>query len=83
MGKRGRKLPPLTANDFKRVLRAAGWTAAKGTKHLAYEHPDKSGKVNIGDNWTRVTPGGWTFRSVLQQAGMTRKEFEELYWQTR
>lgn len=77
-------MPPLTTEDFKRVLRAAGWTRVPGTKHLAYEHPEKSGKVNLDEKWTQVIPGSWVFRSVvLDQAGMTRREFEELYWKTR
>ena len=84
MAKRGRKLPPLTAADFKRVLRAAGWLPVPGTKHLAYEHPDRPDKVNIDDKWTHVKPGSWVFRSVVvDQAGMTRREFEDLYWKTR
>lgn len=52
-----------------------------GTKHLAYEHPTKSGKVNIDEKWTSVKAGSWVFRSVvMDQAGITRREFEELYW---
>jgi predicted RNA binding protein YcfA (HicA-like mRNA interferase family) len=83
MGKRGRKLPPLTANDLKRVIHADGWRSVPGKDHLAFEHPTKRGKVNIDHKWTGVTPGGWVFRSVLRQAGLTRKRFEELYWTTR
>ena len=84
MAKRGRKLPPLTAEDFKRVLRAAGWAQVSGTKHLAYEHPTKPGKVNVDEKWRNVKAGSWVFRSVVyDQAGMTKEEFEELYWQTR
>lgn len=83
MGKSGRKLPPLTADDFKRVIRADGWLPVKGTKHLAYEHPTKRGKVNIDDKWTDVPPGSWAFKSVLQQAGLTRREFETLFWKKK
>jgi hypothetical protein len=84
MAKRGRKLPPLTAADFKRVLRAAGWLREPGTKHLAYYHPQKPSKVNIDEKWKNVKTGSWVFRSVVhEQAGMTRREFEELYWKTR
>jgi predicted RNA binding protein YcfA (HicA-like mRNA interferase family) len=84
MPKPGRKLPPLTAADFKRVLRAAGWVPVKGTKHLAYEHPEKPGKVNLDEKWRNVKPGSWVFRSVVRdQAGMTPTEFAKLYWRTK
>ncbi len=84
MGKRGRKLPPLTAKDLIRVLRADGWQQVKGTKHLAFEHSTKSGKVNVDEKWENIKTGDWVFRSVvIEQAGMTKKAFEALYWSTR
>lgn len=84
MAKRGRKIPPLTVEDFKRVLRADGWVQVEGTRHLAYEHPTKRGKVNLDEKWRNVRMGSWVFRSVvLEQAGLTRSEFERLYWKTR
>jgi predicted RNA binding protein YcfA (HicA-like mRNA interferase family) len=76
-----RRLPgALTADDLKRVVLADGWVRVKGTKHLAYEHPTKTGKVNIDENWEHVIPGGWVFNQVLANAGLTRKEFERLFW---
>ena len=84
MAGKGRKLPPLTAYDLIRVVKADGWFQVDGTKHLAFEHPTKLGKVSIDEKWTGVRAGGWTFRSVVtEQARMTRREFEELYWKTR
>lgn len=84
MAKSGSKLPLLSADDFVRVLLAAGWQPVEGTKHLAFEHPTKLGKVNVDAKWTSVKPGSWVFRSVVyEQAGMTRKDFEELFWETR
>ncbi len=78
-----RKIPPLTTADLERVLKAAGWREAKGTKHVAFEHSTKPGKVNVDEKWENVKLGSWTLRSVLQQAGMSRQEFVELYWKTR
>jgi hypothetical protein len=84
MAKSGRKLPLLTVEDFKRVLSADGWVQVQGTKHLAYEHPTKDGKVNLDEKWTSVRAGSWVFRSVVyEQAGVTKAEFVELYWKTR
>ena len=84
MGKRGRKLPPLTYADFRRVVLADGWRLVGGTKHENYEHPTKSGsKVSLDKKWENVKTGSWVFSSVLQQAGLSRAEFEELYWSTR
>jgi hypothetical protein len=62
------------------VVKADGWAQVPGTKHLAYKHPTKPGKVNIDAKWTRVKPGSWVFKAVLAQAGLTRQEFERLYW---
>lgn len=80
----GRKLPLLTADDFVRVLRAAGYVQVAGTKHLAFEHPTRPGKVNVDEKWQNVKAGSWVFRSVVyDQARLTKQEFEELYWKTR
>lgn len=81
---KGRKPPPLKADDFKRVLRALGYVAVDGTKHLAFEHPDRPGKVNVDEKWTGVKSGSWVFRSVVhEQMGLTTAEFFEVYWRTR
>jgi hypothetical protein len=80
MGKRGRKLPLLRFTDFRRVILADGWKPVSGTKHYAYEHPTKTGKVNLDEKWDRVKEGSWIFRSVLEQASLSKSEFAELYW---
>ena len=80
--KRGRgKLPVLTCDDLRRVIEADGWYRVPGTKHFAFEHPTKRGKVNLDEKWTNVKVGSWVFRSVIyDQAQLTRKEFERLFW---
>jgi predicted RNA binding protein YcfA (HicA-like mRNA interferase family) len=80
LAKRARRLPTLTAADVICVIQADGWTLVKGTKHLAFEHPTKPGKVNVSQKWTHVRPGGWPLTAVLAQAGLTKDEFDELYW---
>ena len=80
---RGRRLPLLTAGDFVKVVTLDGWRPVDGTKHLAFGHPTKPGKVSIDQKWDRVRRSSWVFRSVLRQAGLTTAEFEELYWRTR
>lgn len=81
MGKPGgRRLPILAAKDLICVVEADGWYRVKGTDHYAWEHKTKRGKVSIDEKWTSITRGSWVLRSVLQQAGLTRKEFEEIYW---
>ena len=80
MGKRGRQLPPLSFAEMDCVVRADGWRRVVGTKHENYEHPTKGGKISLDKKWTGVLPGSWVFRSVLQQASLTRTEFEALYW---
>lgn len=83
MGKRGRKLPPLTFADFERVILADDWHLVDGTKHENYEHPTKRGKVSLDKKWDGVKVGSWPFRTVLQQAELSRAQFEKLYWETR
>jgi hypothetical protein len=84
MGKRGRKLPPLTFDDLDRVIRADGWLPVGGTKHENYKHPTKPGKVSLDRKWKNVRVGDWVFRSaVIDQARMTKRQFETLYWDTR
>jgi hypothetical protein len=80
---KGHRLPLLNAGDFVRVVRADGWYSVPGTKHLAFEHPTKRGKVNIDEKWDRVKPGSWVFKSVLTQASLSRPEFERIYWASR
>jgi predicted RNA binding protein YcfA (HicA-like mRNA interferase family) len=83
MGKRARKLPILTADDIAKVLRADGWHRVDGTKHLAFEHPRKRGKVLFGANWAHVRPTGDPLRGILRTAELSQAEFERLYWQMR
>ena len=84
MAQRGRKLPPLEYKDFRRVLLATGYVSVGGGDHDNYEHPDRPGKVSLDKKWRNVKVGDWVFRSVvMEQAGMTKKEFVELYWETR
>jgi predicted RNA binding protein YcfA (HicA-like mRNA interferase family) len=80
LGKPGRRLPTLAAKDLICVVEADGWQRVKGTDHYAWEHPNKSGKVSIDEKWEHVKVGSWVFRSVREQAGLSRKEFETLYW---
>lgn len=81
---KGRKPPPLKTDDFKRVLRAVGYVQVDGTKHLAYEHPTRPGKVSLDEKWTGVKVGSWVFRSVVhEQMGMSTEEFLEYYWRVR
>jgi predicted RNA binding protein YcfA (HicA-like mRNA interferase family) len=74
-------MPTLTAADLICVVEADGWQREHGTKHLAWEHPTKYGKVNIDAKWVHIRPSGWPLTSVLAQASLTKERFEELYWE--
>lgn len=80
MGKPGRRLPTLVAKDLICVVEADGWKRVKGTSHLAWKHSTKPGKVNIDEGWTNITRGSEMLRYVLRQAGLTRRQFEAIYW---
>lgn len=82
MGKRG-KLPGLSWRDFADVIRADGWVRDDAAQHENYEHPVKRGKVSLDKKWKDVSTKNMVFHSVLRQAGLTKKEFEALYWATR
>jgi predicted RNA binding protein YcfA (HicA-like mRNA interferase family) len=80
MGKRGRKLPTLTFDDLRKVIESEGWVRVDGAKHEAYKHPKKSGKIILDKKWTSVPPGSWIHKNVLEQAGLTASQFEDIYW---
>ena len=83
MGK-GRKVPPLTVDDFRRVLKLLGYVQVDGTKHLPYEHAGHGRKVNIDEKWGHVKIGSWVFKSVVyEQMGISKDEFLAVYWKTR
>jgi predicted RNA binding protein YcfA (HicA-like mRNA interferase family) len=82
LGQRSGRLPILSAKDLICVVEADGWERVPGGRHYNYKHPTKAGKVSIDEKWEHVKVGSWVFRSVLMdQAGLTRKEFEDLYWE--
>jgi predicted RNA binding protein YcfA (HicA-like mRNA interferase family) len=80
--KRG-KLPGLSWQDFARVIRADGWTRDEAAQHENYKHPKKPGKVSLDKKWKDVSTDNMVFHSVLRQAGLTKKQFADLYWTTR
>jgi predicted RNA binding protein YcfA (HicA-like mRNA interferase family) len=81
--KRGGKLPTLTARDLRCVVEADGWQFVGAGEHsLNFKHPRKPGKVTISEKWASVKIGSWAWRSVvIEQAGMTRERFVDLYWE--
>lgn len=70
---------PFTASDFERALGLDGWERIKGkTRHPAFKHPAKPGKVNYGTNWSGVMYGHQTFEGVAAQAGLTKRQLLQL-----
>lgn len=83
MGKRD-KLPGLSWHDFEDVIRADGWRPInEAARHENFKHPVKKGKVSLDKKWKDVTTKNQVFHSVLRQAGLTKKQFAKLYWETR
>ena len=80
---RHQKVSVFDFSDLERVIKADGWFSVPGTKHRAYKHPTKPGKVNLDAKWRNVKLGSWTFVSVCQQAGLSREKFLDLYWRSR
>jgi predicted RNA binding protein YcfA (HicA-like mRNA interferase family) len=75
-----RPLPPLTAADIVRMLTADGFQEVTGTKHRAFEHPERGGKVSVSMKWTGLRFGHDAMRGVMAQAGWTREDVRRLYF---
>ncbi len=75
-------MPPLDARDIEAILRADGWFEVPGTRHRAFEHAEKPGKVNFSAGVRDVRKGTLLWRSIFhQQAGLTDREVERIYWE--
>ena len=70
----------LTGREVERVIIRDGWYLhhSRGS-HFYYRHSEHSGKrITLPIHAGEVLPQK-TFRSILEQAGMTLEEFIELY----
>jgi predicted RNA binding protein YcfA (HicA-like mRNA interferase family) len=64
---------PLKVSEMIRLIEADGWyLAATRGSHRQYKHPAKLGRVTVGGKPSAVLPPG-TERSILRQAGLTRR----------
>ena len=87
MGKR-RKLPPFTAADTRRMLKADGWefVGFGGRGHEDWEHPEKPGrKVNVSPKWDDdpYRKGSYPWIGVRDQAGWSDDKMIVLFWKTK
>lgn len=79
---RHRKLPALRRDQIIRTLRRAGFIGPKpGGRHAGMTHPDTRNKVTIPNIRAAVNPDSALFKSILRQAGLTRQEFENLWFE--
>jgi len=69
---------PFAFSDLERAIKRDRWARTKGTKHAAYKHPTKTGKVNLDEKWTGVKYHHEVFTSVACQAGLTKHELLRL-----
>jgi predicted RNA binding protein YcfA (HicA-like mRNA interferase family) len=68
---------PAKAKDLERVARKLGFakTRQKGS-HARWQHPDgRSTTIPIHGN---AEIGGWLFREILRQLGISEEEFQQL-----
>jgi predicted RNA binding protein YcfA (HicA-like mRNA interferase family) len=77
---KGRRLPPLTAEDIVRMLLTDGWYEVEQTRHRNFRHPTKPGKAQVSAAWTGVKPGSDPWRGLRAQTGWTSAEMRELFW---
>jgi predicted RNA binding protein YcfA (HicA-like mRNA interferase family) len=74
------RLPPLTAGDIVEMLLLDGWRYVGGTKHRAFEHPSRPGKVGVSMKWTGLKFGHVTMQGVMAQAGWSKDDVRRLYF---
>jgi predicted RNA binding protein YcfA (HicA-like mRNA interferase family) len=77
------KLPPLTAADLIRMLLRDGFEEVAGTKHRAFEHPERGGKVSVSMKWNSLRFGHDAMKGVMGQAGWTKADVRRLYQESR
>ena len=59
------------------VLQHLGWyVVSQEGSHLQFRHPTRRGRVTVALSSREVPPG--TLGSIIKQAKLTRKEFEEM-----
>lgn len=77
--KKPQRLPPLSSGDIVDMLHRDGFRQVEGTKHLAFEHPERGGKVSVSAKWTELKFGSQALRGVMAQAGWTKDDVRRLY----
>lgn len=70
--------PRVSGKEMLAALKHAGWfeVSSKGG-HRQLRHSERSGKVTIPIRGTTILPP-WIVKSILDQAGLTTDELEEL-----
>jgi mRNA interferase HicA len=72
------KVPHVTAAVVRRKLARDGWYLYReGRRHSIFRHPTKPGQVPLSRHQREIIKDG-TMKSILEQAGLTREEFERL-----
>ncbi|MFA0735193.1 MAG: hypothetical protein OGMRLDGQ_001693 [Candidatus Fervidibacter sp.] len=69
-----------TYDQFRRVLRKAGFQLLRSGKHEIWRRIEPDGtkrRVPISHQHGKEIPD-WLFAKMLRQAGLSRKEFEQL-----
>lgn len=68
---------PAKASDLECVAKALGFIKARQRgSHARWKHPD--GRATTIPVHSSVEIGGWLFREILKQLGVSEEEFERL-----
>lgn len=71
-------MPRITSDDLLRALHRVGWDATRQSgSHLILRHPTKPGRVVVPRH-AGVTLKPKTLATILEQAGLTAGDLEEL-----
>jgi len=71
------RLPRVTAKEVIRALERAGWVNVRTRgSHARFTHPDRAEQIAIPVHSGEII-GPDLLKFILQQAGMTRAEFEQ------
>ncbi len=69
---------PFAFQDLERAIKLGGWKLEGHGDHPNYNHPRKSGKVQLDKKWTGIRANDTIFSSVARQASLSNRQLLQL-----
>lgn len=75
------KLPALSPSEIASTLEKLGFVFDGRTDHPFMKHPESEVRVKIpNDHGSKIGHDTWLFKSILRQAGISKREFQDAYF---